>query len=50
MTVERELMRVNNGLNTALHGMRTAKMAEDSTNFILLGLGIIVGILMLKKR
>ena len=50
MTFENDLMRVNNGLNTTLHGIRTAKMAEDNTNLILIGLGLIIGLIILKKR
>jgi hypothetical protein len=49
MSLESDLMAVNNGLNTTLHGVRTAKMAtSDTTNFILLLGGIILGILILK--
>ena len=51
MSFETDLMRVNNGLNTTLHGVRTAKMAwADNNNFLLLGLGIIIGIILLKKK
>ena len=38
MTFENDLMRVNNGLNTTLHGVRTAKMVTEGSTLPLLGL------------
>ena len=50
MSFTGDLMRVNSGINTTLHGVRTAKMAEDHTNLILLGIGVFIGLLLLSSR
>ena len=42
MTFENDLMRVNNGLNTTLHGVRTAKMVTEGSTLPLLGLGAVL--------